>query len=65
MQRGRVYFSIGEEAIIAALVEQYGITELEAIGEVIKQKKELAFLHKERGNLELAQQIIKELGEDI
>lgn len=64
MQRGRVYFSIGEEAIIASLMEIYGITELQAIDHVIAQKRELAFIHAQRGNIELAKQIKKEIGED-
>ena len=64
MQRGRIYFSIGEEAIIEALVQEYGITEIQAIDHVIAQKRELAFIHAQRGNFELAKQIKKEIGED-
>lgn len=63
MQRGKIYFSIGEEAIIDHLKQLYGITELQAIEHVIRQKRELAFIHNGRGNVELAQQILSEIGE--
>lgn len=63
MQRGKVYLSMGEEAIVQQLMEIYAISELRAIDEVIKQKRELALIHSLRGNLELSNQIMKELGE--
>jgi hypothetical protein len=63
-QRGKIYLSIGEEAIVQSLVEVYGITEIQAIDHVIAQKRELAFIHAQRGNVALAKQIMKEIGED-
>lgn len=64
MQRGKIYFSIGEEAVIESLVAAYNITEIEAIDHVIAQKRELAFIHARRGNHALAKQLRKEIGED-
>lgn len=58
-----VYFSPPEEEIIESLQEIYGITYLEACTQVIMQKRELAFMHQSRGNLELAKTILNELGE--
>ncbi len=63
MQRGNNYLSIGEEAIVQQLMEIYLISELRAVDEVLKQKRELALIHSLRGNLELAKQIMKEIGE--
>lgn len=58
-----VYFSPPEEEIIASLQEMYGATYLEACERVVLQKRELAFVHQQRGNYELAKTILKELGE--
>ncbi len=58
-----VYFSPPEEEIIASLQEIYGITYLEAADQVVMQKRDLAFQHQTRGNLELAKSILCELGE--
>jgi hypothetical protein len=58
-----VYFSPPEEEIIESLQEIYGITHLEACEQVIMQKRELAFMYQQRGNLDLAEVIFKELGE--
>jgi hypothetical protein len=63
MQRGKIYLSIGEEAIVEHLMALYGIKELEAVDHVIKQKRELAFIHFQRGNDKLAKQIMSEIGE--
>jgi hypothetical protein len=64
MQRGKLYLSVGEEEIVKALVQNFGVTEIEAVDHVVKQKRELAFIHEMRGNTELAEQLMKELGED-
>lgn len=57
------YFSSPEEEIIESLQEIYGITYLEAANAVICQKRELAFIHQQRGHFELAKTILKELDE--
>jgi len=58
-----VYFTPPEEEIIESLQEMYGVTYLEACERVILQKRELAYVHQQRGNYELAKTILKELGE--
>jgi len=58
-----VYFSPPEQEIIESLQEIYEITYLEAANQVIMQKRELAFTHQSRGNLELAKTILLELDE--
>lgn len=63
MQRGKVYFSVGEETIISELQRLFGVTELDAIQNVIAQKRELAFMHFNKGNEALAEQLLKEIGE--
>lgn len=63
MNEREVYFSPPEEEIIESLQEIYGITHLEACEQVIMQKRELAFMHQRRGNLPLAETLLKELGE--
>lgn len=63
MQRGIVYLSIGEEAVVDALRGLYGITEFEAVQQVIKQKRDLAIWHWNRGNKELGEHLLSEIGE--
>jgi len=58
-----VYFSAAEEEMIESLQEIYGITYIEACEYVIIQKRELAFIHRQRGNYALERTILKELGE--
>lgn len=58
-----VYFSPPEEEMIESLQEIYGITHLEACEQVIMQKRQLAFMHHQRGAFELAKTILKELDE--
>lgn len=55
--------SVGEEDIVRNLMNIFNIKELEAVDHVIKQKRELAFVHFNRGNKKLADQIMSELGE--
>lgn len=63
MELKPVYFSVGEEEIIESLQEIYNITRLEACDQVIMQKRELAYQHQMRGNIELAKSLLLELGE--
>ena len=63
MNQSEVYFSPPEEEMIESLQEIYGITHLEACEHVIIQKRELAIMHRARGNYELERTILKELGE--
>jgi hypothetical protein len=58
-----IYLSVGEQNIVGELQRCYGITEIEAMDHVIAQKRELAFVHNQKGNIELARQLLKELNE--
>ena len=58
-----VYFSVAEEEMIASLQEIYNVTEIEAVQAVIGNKKQNAWMYQQRGNLELAEVLLRELGE--
>jgi len=58
-----VYFSVAEEEMIASLQEIYNVTETEAVKAVISNKKQNAWMYQQRGNLELAEVLLRELGE--
>ncbi len=58
-----VYFSPPEEEMIDSIQEIYGITYIEAVNQVIIQKRDLAFQHQRRGNFLLAETLLKELDE--
>jgi len=58
-----VYFSPPEEEIIDSLQEIYGITYLEAANQVLMQKRELAFMHQQRGDFLLAETLLKQIDE--
>ena len=60
---GKVTFSLGEEEFIKALMEQFGITRLEAIEHVIRYKRDQMIYYRGIGNHALADQLKKELGE--
>jgi len=63
MDDNNVYFSPPEEEMIDSLKEIYGIGHLQACETVILQKRQNAFVYQQRGNLELAEVLLKELGE--
>jgi len=58
-----VYFSVAEEEMIASLQEIYKVTEAQAVMSVISNKRQNAWMYQQRGNLELAEVLIRELGE--
>jgi len=58
-----VYFSVAEEEMIASLQEIYNVTEAQAVQSVISNKKQNAWMYQQRGNLELAEVLLRELGE--
>jgi len=58
-----IYFSIAEKEIINWMVNQAGTTQIEAVEHVISQKRELAYIHGQRGNLALQRQLLKEINE--
>jgi hypothetical protein len=58
-----VYFCPAEEEMIQSLIEMYNITEYQAKETVIRDKRQNAFMYQQRGNLELAEVLLRELGE--
>ena len=58
-----VYFSVAEEEMITSIQEIYKITEIEAVEAVISNKRQNAWMYQQRGNLELAEVLLRELGE--
>jgi len=58
-----VYFSVAEEEMIESIIEIYGVTEEQAKNAVISNKKQNAWMYQQRGNLELAEVLLRELGE--
>ncbi len=63
MDDNKVYFSPPEEEMIDSLKEIYGIGHLEACETVISYKRQNAFIYQQRGNLDLAEVLLKEIGE--
>jgi len=58
-----VYFSVAEEEMITSIIEIYGVTEAKAVESVISNKRQNAWMYQQRGNLELAEVLLRELGE--
>jgi len=61
--KNEIYFSVAEKEIIEWMVRQVGVTQIEAVEHVLAQKRELAYIHQRRGNIELARQILTEINE--
>lgn len=57
------YLSAAEKEIIAALQLTLEITELEAVEHHLQGKRELALTYARRGNVDLAEHLLKELDE--
>lgn len=58
-----VYFSVAEEEMITSIQEIYKITEADAVKAVISNKKQNAWMYQQRGNLVLAEVLLRELGD--
>ncbi len=58
-----VYFAPAEIEMIESLQEMYNIGYEQARNTVIRDKRQNAFLYQQRGNLALAEVLLKELGE--
>lgn len=55
--------SAAEKEIIKHLQHNFGITEIEATEHHLRGKRELAYIHAQRGNFPLARQLLEELDE--
>ncbi len=58
-----VYFSVAEDEMIASIQEIYNVTYDKAAESVISNKRQNAFMYQQRGNLDLAEVLLRELGE--
>ncbi len=56
-----IHLDIGELEMLKHLMEGAGLTEQEALDEVINYKREQALLHEEKGNWELAKHLLKSI----
>lgn len=63
MQRGDVYLSAAEEEFVEALQNQLGVTEILAVEKVVAHKRDSAFMWAAKGYPELAEQLLKEIGQ--
>ncbi len=59
----KLIFSIGEQEIIDYLIHNFNQTFTQAVDHVCKQKREAATLYRRQGAYELADQLLREIGE--
>lgn len=60
---GKVYLSVGEEEILELLTTEFKQTYLVAITHIINEKRSRAFQYSQQGRNDIADQLLKELGE--
>ncbi len=60
---GNLIFSVGEQEIIERLQNDFGQSFIQAVDLVIKQKRDAAVLWRRQGNAQLADQLLKEIGD--
>jgi uncharacterized protein YqeY len=60
---GNLIFSVGEQEIIESLQVHFNQSLFQAIDHVVKQKREASVLWRRQGLTELADQLLKEIGE--
>lgn len=58
-----IHLSVGEQEWLAHMQAMFGCTEQEALEEIIKYKREMAFSYEHQGVHELARQLLKEIDE--
>ncbi len=63
MKKNKIYFSNAEQEIIKCLMDDFGVTYLQATNQVISQKKEAAYMYSQRGNFNLAEHLLREINE--
>ena len=59
----KVIFTEPEKEIIEEMQETMGMTLIEATDNMVHYKRNLALYHEQKGNVELAEHILRELGE--
>lgn len=63
MKKKEIIFTEAEKEIMNELQENMGMTKIEAADHVTHYKRNLAFYYEQKGNFELAEHLLKELGE--
>lgn len=60
---GKLTFSVGEQEIIELLQNQFNQSFIQAVDHVIAQKRDQANIWRRRGHAELADQLLREIGD--
>lgn len=60
---GNLIFSVGEQEIIESLQRDFGQTFIQAVDHVIKQKRDASVLWRRQGQVRLADQLLREIGD--
>lgn len=63
MQRGNIYLSPAEEEIVEAFRETYGLSEIQAVEQAVRQKRHAAYDYARRGQVEVAEMLFREIDE--
>jgi len=58
-----IHLTIGEKEILRHLMEGAGLTESEALDQVIGYKREQALLHEQQGNYQLSKLLLQQIDE--
>lgn len=60
---GNLIFSVAEQEIVDYLMHNFNQTFTQAVDHVCKQKRDLAIQHRRMGNNNVADQLLREIGE--
>lgn len=60
---GNLIFNVGEQEIIQRLQDDFGQSFIQAVDLVISQKRDAATMWRRQGNIRLADQLLKEIGD--
>jgi len=58
-----IHLNVAEMEWLGVMQRQFNCTEQEALAEIIEYKREQAFVYEQRGNIELARHLLKEIDE--
>lgn len=58
-----IHLNLAEMEWLDVMQKMYGITEKQALNEIIEYKREMAFMHEGQGNFELARHLLQEIDE--
>ncbi len=60
---GNLIFSVGEQEIIESLQVHFNQPFIKAVDLVIQQKRDASVLFRRQGNIQLADQLLREIGD--